>query len=373
MTTQTNARVLFHAISGAGAGHVARLSVIDCALSRTRSDIERLAFSFAATSHAASFIFSSFECPVTVARDHYDRTDVARSARVFNAFVRTKAAFVPNVIVCDTYWPRPTMRRFRDSGVGTVLVLRSVVADRMLHRLAWAREDFDRIILPHDWDEMQFLYNGRNDVLRSLSKLGSAAFVGPVARVSKTRSRGPARHKRVIFCIGAGGEFSDVRPGFTVGDYIRAYRHAAHLLNRRGVETLFALGTSGRLSDDSVAPSRALRTSFLHEHFGPDTVVVSRGGYNTSWEAVAAGSCLVICGSYVGEEDIAGRAAYLEARRLATRCEISGPAIVDAVIRAINHSRRSRHSVGRNVVNRDVASIARMIASLCQARCRVSP
>jgi len=76
-----------------------------------------------------------------------------------------------------------------------------------------------------------------------------------------------------------------------------------------------------------------LRTTHLYRHFGEGSIVVSRGGYNTCWEAVGASSRLVLCGSHRSEEDVDARCRFLDHERLGRRVTLSARALVDAIER----------------------------------------
>jgi hypothetical protein len=82
------------------------------------------------------------------------------------------------------------------------------------------------------------------------------------------------------------------------------------------------------------------RTRSLYRSFGSETVVVSRGGYNTCWEAVAAGSLFISCGSHQGDENVKARAAFLQHAGLGRTASLSTEALFDAIARP-----RSRREV----------------------------
>jgi hypothetical protein len=65
--------------------------------------------------------------------------------------------------------------------------------------------------------------------------------------------------------------------------------------------------------------------------FGPNTIVVARGGYNTCWEAVAARAGLIIVGDIAhGVEDVATRGRFLEAEGLARAVQTDASEILNA-------------------------------------------
>src|SRR2546425_10303315 len=75
------------------------------------------------------------------------------------------------------------------------------------------------------------------------------------------------------------------------------------------------------------------RTRSLYRRFGPETVIVSRGGYNTCWEAVAAGSLFISCGSHQGDENVKARAAFLQHARLGRKAPLSTKLLFDAIVK----------------------------------------
>ena len=66
--------------------------------------------------------------------------------------------------------------------------------------------------------------------------------------------------------------------------------------------------------------------------FGPGTIVVTRGGYNSCWEAIAAGAGLIIVGEHVvhGVEDVGTRGRFLAAKGVARQVRTDASEILEA-------------------------------------------
>jgi hypothetical protein len=153
--------------------------------------------------------------------------------------------------------------------------------------------------------------------------------IGPVARMAAGGN--PAR--RVIFTLGGGGEYWNLTQAVTVDSFMREFQSAAGILREKfGIEPIFAAGPLLDSTDDSLAPFSVVRSQDLHEMFGPGTVVVTRGGYNTCWEAIAAGAGLIIVGEHLahGVEDVGARGRFLAAEGLARHVRTDATAIVEA-------------------------------------------
>ena len=100
--------------------------------------------------------------------------------------------------------------------------------------------------------------------------------------------------------------------------FIREYRSVATMIRQKfGIETIFAAGPFLDRPDNNLSPLKVIRSQNLHEMFGSDTLVVTRGGYNICWEAVAAGARLIVVGEHSGSEDIGARGRFFEAEGLA--------------------------------------------------------
>src|SRR6185369_4505235 len=119
----------------------------------------------------------------------------------------------------------------------------------------------------------------------------------------------------------------------SVDRFIEEFRTVALALrDRLGLEPVLAAGPFLDRSEESLQPFRLVRSSRLHEMFGPGVLVVARGGYNTTWEAVAAGARLVVVGEHTVTEDIGARGRFLESEGLARRARPEAAAILEACL-----------------------------------------
>jgi hypothetical protein len=313
-------RVLFHAINGAGLGHVVRLSIIAQALNGEAE------IAFFSTCRFANRYWPGRLFGVD---DRIDgRFELAPEQRNLLSFHLALNKFQPDVVVCDTHWPRAALRSLREAGVRTILVLRSLSIEKMEPALRVARLDFSSVLLPHHPAELEVTYASEHELL---GQMMAPPFIciGPVARMAVGGN--PAR--RVIFTLGGGGEYWNLTQAVTVDSFMREFQSAAGILREKfGIEPIFAAGPLLDSTDGSLAPFSVVRSQDLHEMFGPGTVVVTRGGYNTCWEAIAAGAGLIIVGEHLahGVEDVGARGRFLAAEGLARHVRTDATAIVEA-------------------------------------------
>jgi len=307
-------RILFYAINGNGLGHVVRLSVIAEAL-KDHAEVAFYSNSRFADQYWPGKIFA-----VT------DRPNLNPEQRILHGFCLALAKFSPEVVVCDTHWPQQIIRQLRAGGIRTVLVLRTLTMERMERALQNASQDFSSIVIPHHPAELASLYGAAPELLERLTAAPCVP-IGPVART--TAHSGGKRS--VIFTLGGGGEYWNPTQANSVEMFIREYRSVATALRDRfGVESIFAAGPLLDRPDESLLPFKIVRSTNLHEMFGPDTLVVTRGGYNTCWEAVAAGARLVIVGDHSKIEDIGARARFLAAEDLGRHVGADASEILEA-------------------------------------------
>ena len=315
-------RVLFHAINGAGLGHVVRLSIIAQALNGEAE------IAFFSTCRFANRYWPGKLFGVDERID--GRFELAPEQRNLLGFHLALNKFNPDVVVCDTHWPKAVLRSLREAGVRTVLVLRSLSIEKMEPALRVACRDFSSVLLPHHPAELEATYASQPELLGQMMA-PPCICIGPVAR--KAVSGDDAR--RVIFTLGGGGEYWNLTQAVTVDSFMREFRSAAGILREKfGVEPIFAAGPLLEGTDDSLAPFSVVRSQDLHEMFGPGTIVVTRGGYNTCWEAIAAGAGLIIVGEHLahGVEDVGARGRFLAAGGLARHVGTEATAIVDACV-----------------------------------------
>jgi predicted glycosyltransferase len=257
---------------------------------------------------------------------------MAERARLIDrGFGRALDAFHPDTVVCDTYWPHYPMAMLRTTGVRTILLMRLMNGRIMPGRIRTALEAFDTVLIPHHPVEVSWTYRESPRSIRDLSS-EAIGFVGPIARRGRPASGSGA--ERVIFTVGGGGEWPGASRKNRVPTYLETFHEAAGLLIRRGnPKPVLAVGplfdVDRRYSEHFIL----LRTKHLYRRFRKGSIVVSRGGYNTCWEAVAASSRLVLCGSHQSEEDVDARSRFLDHERLGRKVKLSAKALVEAIER----------------------------------------
>jgi hypothetical protein len=333
-------RVLFHAINGAGLGHVVRLSIIAKALNGGAE------IAFFSTCRFADHFWPGRLFGVDERID--GRFELAPEQRNLLGFHLALNKFKPDVVVCDTHWPKAVLRSLREAGVRTVLVLRSLSIAKMEPALRVACRDFSSVLLPHHPAELEATYASESGLLGQMLA-APCICIGPVARTAATGNAA----RRVIFTLGGGGEYWNLTQAVTVDSFMREFRSAAAILRETfGIEPIFAAGPLLDSTDDGLAPFSVIRSQDLHEMFGPGTVVVTRGGYNTCWETIAAGGGLVIVGEHLahGVEDVGARGRFLAAEGLARHVATDATAIVEACMAlmarpAATHDHYLRRSV----------------------------
>lgn len=351
------ARVLFYAINGIGLGHVVRLAQIASEL------VDQAHIACYSNSPAAAEYW-----PGDVYRVDDDRSlpPTSRAARVLRGFYAALARFEPDIVVCDTHWPRPLVRHLHERGTRTVLVLRTLETETMARAVTAARGEFSRVLLPHHPAELLWLYHDRPDLLASLS---TAPFVsiGPVARSSVRRSD----QARVIVTVGGGGEFHRHDPNNSVEAYLEASVSAAKELHLRlGLEPILV---TGPLIDGQLIRScglKPVRTNKLHDLFGPKAVVIARGGYNTAWEAIAARAKLVLVGSHKAAEDVGARSRFLEEEGVARHVAPKRSEIVAAGLSLLDEASRGYESYLYETVNSGLTMAANEILGAAYLRDR---
>jgi hypothetical protein len=313
-------RVLFHAINGSGLGHVVRLSVIAQTL-QTRADIAFFSTCAFANRYWTGKIF-------TVDDRLDDRFELNPEQRDLLGFHLALNKFSPDVVVFDTHWPQSVMGQLREKGIRTVLVLRSQTKEKMEPALRLAIRDFASVLIPHYPVELESTYGAASELV-GLMTTAPCVCIGPVARTTA-----PRHDKRsLIFTLGGGGEYWNATQALSVDRFIEEYRCVAMVLAEKfSIESIFAAGPLLNRADDKLSPFKVVRSHNLHEMFGPRTIVVTRGGYNTCWEAVAAGAGLIVVSEGIdqGVEDVATRGHFLAAERLAKHVRIDASEILNA-------------------------------------------
>jgi hypothetical protein len=296
------------------------MSILAKSVGERWPDVPR--FFYSNSSQATSF----FDCPGIQVPDQLSDPLSRRIGRIFVGFGSALAESRPTTVVCDTHWPRPFIGRLREQGLHTVLVLRALSKHAMLDALAEARRDFSAIIIPHSCEELAYLY-GTSLIWEELTR-SDVTIIGPIARVAKP----PCLEPKVIFTLGGGGEYCEVEPRNSRAVFLEAFSQAVVRLRKAKCNVLLAAGPLLPETEIKAWPCPVIRTRNLHEHFGPETLVVGRPGYNTCWEAIAAGSRLILCGDHITLEDTRSRAQYFVWRQYGESVATNGSAIANAVL-----------------------------------------
>jgi hypothetical protein len=324
-------RLLFFAVNKVGLGHAVRLSIIQKRLLRER----RADCHFFTDSDHVSDLFN---CTGVEARIP-DRASLAERGRLIEqGFDRAIHRLRPDAVICDTYWPHHAISRLRGTRVRTLLLMRLMNAMIMPARVRTALESFDTVLIPHHPSEIAWTFRPNAKAIRALSAQ-PVGFVGPIARRGKPARSTPP----VIFTVGGGGEWPGAGRLNRIPAYLDTYFEAAGRLIKHGrPRPILAVGPLFDVKDKFAKRFTLLRTTNLYRHFGEGTVVVSRGGYNTCWEAVAAGSRLVLCGSHQSEEDVDARGRFLDKERVGRKVPLSARELVEAIERP--WSRAEKHA-----------------------------
>jgi hypothetical protein len=326
-TTVRARRILFHAINGNGLGHVVRLSLI----ARTLQIHAEVAF-FSTCPFANRY----WPGMMFAVHDRLDeRFELSSEQRSLLGLHLALNKFMPDVVVFDTHWPPSIVPELREKGIRTVLVLRTLAVERMEAVVRLAIRDFSSVIIPHHPVELDSIYGAAPELL-GLMTLTPCVCVGPIARTAV-----PSHDTRnVIFTLGGGGGNWQWGQARSVERFIGEFRSAATTLAENfGIEPIFAAGPLLDRSEGSLSSFRIVRSHNLHEMFGPGVIVVTRGGYNTCWEAIAAGAGLIIVGEYTayGVEDVGARGRFLAAQGLAKQVRTDAAEILKACTDLIAH------------------------------------
>jgi hypothetical protein len=312
-------RVLFHAINGRGVGHVVRLSVI-------ATGIRDAAETGLYASGAAAERF--WPGPVLRESERLDaRFELGEEQRKLLGLHLAVNRFAPDVVVFDTHWPGTVAARLAERGIRGVLVLRAQ-ADTMEPDLRRAVRDFETVLIPHHPAELEWIYRDRPDLLERLAA-PPCLLIGPVARTAAA----PATGRGIIFTVGGGGEYYYRTEATSIDRFLAIYRAVAVALrDRLGIEPMLAHGPLLDRPVHELWPFRVVRSDRLHEMFGPGMCVVTRGGYNATWEAVAAGAPLVVVGEHNIAEDIGARGRFLQSEGLARQVPLEAAPLLEACL-----------------------------------------
>ncbi|MBX3730653.1 MAG: hypothetical protein KF858_15865 [Candidatus Sumerlaeia bacterium] len=345
--------VLLYVINGHGLGHLAKTSLVLGAL-RERLDVAPHVFSNSPV--ATRFL----DCPGTIVDLPLSLPYREQAARFERGFAEALECHRPRLVLCDTHWLTPCIQQARAAGARTALTLRVMNPSYMQHALDRAANDFDAVFLPHSEDEIAFRFADAPEGLDAIRR-ARVRTVGPIARHAPGDDA-----PRVLFTLGGGGEYPHVRTTNTVASFLDAFAAATARLRieRPDVPIRFA---AGPLMEDSALaawPGAVLRTLELHRHYGRGTVVVTRPGYNSCWEAVAAGARLVLVGDYKGFEDTQATRDYLSSRGLARCPATDGDALATAILEALD---APSHPAAAAAVNAGLAEMATMLVGILQS------
>jgi hypothetical protein len=337
-------RVLFHAINKVGLGHVIRLS----GLQRT---IQSQGLAECRYFTSSAHVQGLFTCPGSLVEEDPDASVEPMTVAILEGLWRAVVRYDPDVVVCDTYWPRRIVAQIRARGIRTVLVQRMMRAAVMREAMREASAAFDAVLVPHHPHEVSWTYRDHPGLIRYLESL-PVGFIGPLARTAPV----PANSPQVIFTLGGGGEWPRASDANRINTYLRAFLEAGRLMERHGLpKPLFAAGPLMRSDVTAFGKLFTLiDTNALFEYFGPGGVVVSRGGYNTSWEAIAATSRLVLCGTHSVGEDIKGRCAFFSHEGLGRAVPAIGGRLFEAIVAPATRRERDAPRRWSRVVNAGV-------------------
>lgn len=321
-------RLLFFAVNKVGLGHAVRLSILQKRLQREHQVNCHL---FTDSDHVSGL----FSCPGSEARIPSGASMPQRARLIDRGFNQALDRFQPDTIICDTYWPQYPMECLRHTGVRSILLMRLMNATIMPGRVRTALEAFDTVLIPHHPAEIAWTYEREPKAVRYLSSQ-AIGFVGPIARRQATvaPTSSSVSPEAVIFTVGGGGEWPGAGHANRIPTYLKTFFEAAGRLIKRGhPKPVLAVGPLFDVGNKYSKRFTLLRTTHLYRHFGEGSVVVSRGGYNTCWEAVAASSRLVLCGSHRSEEDVDARCRFFDHERLGRRVRLSARDLVEAIER----------------------------------------
>jgi hypothetical protein len=268
-----------------------------------------------------------FSCPGLFAPDDPTRDRQWRVDRQLNSFLLAVLRFKPNIVVCDTHWPRPLVGQLRSQGIRTVIILRSLRADLMLQEIEHAKRDFDAIIVPHHPLELSYLLR-RHTGAWHVFEHSRVAVVGPIARTC----REPSSATEIIFTLGGGGEC--LGTDSSAIELMKTFNATCKLLISRGKNCILAAGPFLESTLIKTWPGEVRKDLNLVRSLTECSIVVGRPGYNTCWEAVAAGSHLLLVGSHRIIEDTDARAEFMAQQGLAVRVPQDATVLAKAVLQA---------------------------------------
>ena len=349
-------RIAFHAINGIGLGHLVRTMSIAAELPALVPGVQMLVLTNARDPSllvAAGLDF--VQLPPRLDEPHADprRVHTALPGPLEDAaLVAALAAFAPDLVVFDTHAPMRVVRRIAALGARSVLVLRELRPEALRAFVAsGAARAFDRIVVPHDPDEVDLAaldelpVTVSGPVVRAMPRAADAVTPrasGAVSTTAAVASGGPL----VVAIAGGGGQPVDARR------YLRAVADA-HLLARARIPALETVLVTGPYGEAPAALEGFAGLTVIGSV--PDlpallaraALVISQAGYNAVAEIRALEKPVILVPGYRKAEDQRTRALRLvragaaviarpAARELADRIEalVLAPGALAAMTRA---------------------------------------
>ena len=340
-------RILYHAINGAGLGHLMRLSAIATAVRAQAPHVHQLI----ATNASYSAHFKRLDVPVMVLPDRSgpptepDKRVRSVSGRFAgNLLNHVVDEYDPRLVVFDTHIPIRMAHKVRDEGRMSALVFRACREEFLQRYLARdVFSQFDLILVPHTREEF-FDALSRPSVAQ-LRRLHNLQFVGPVVFPADTSTAAQREvcHRHhiasdatlIVVSAGGGGIARLTRRMF------EAVCAAAGRL-RAPWPRLHVLCVGGPYSDPMTLPegcSYVQEESALQALLCRADLLVARPSYNTVHEALKCGTRAILVPATSGKtEDLEARVAFLERRNRVRRLTLT--ASVDEYAACIDQALR---------------------------------
>lgn len=342
-------RIVFHAINGVGLGHLVRTVSIAAELPALVPGVQLLVLTNARDPSllvAAGLDF--IQLPPRLHEPHADplRVHAALPEPLEEAaLVAALTAFAPDLVVFDTHAPMRVVRHVAELGARAVLVLRELRPEALGALVAsGALLAFDRIVVPHDPDEVELAAFGELPV--TLSGPVVRAIVRSAEPSGTAWSAAPIAVPLVVAIAGGGGQPVDARR------YLRAVADA-HLLARARIpalETILVTGPYGAAPahlEGYTGLTTVASTPDLPSLLARASLVISQAGYNAIAEIRTLEKPAILVPAYRKAEDQRARARRLvragaatiarpRARDLADRIEalVLAPGALAAMSRA---------------------------------------
>jgi len=191
-------KIMFHCINGTGIGHITRAvslsKIIIKKYPKSKILIESNGrYKPKINDKRVRFYFLKYTNIDTHKNPHLKKHQDKEVGRVIKRFN-------PSVIVFDNQIPRFIFgKEYRY--IKKVLVIRSLNEKFLLEIIDYYKELLDYIIIPHSFEELQFLYSKKTNAL--LKEIKNILIVGPIVRNEKINLK-KARYD-IIATLGGGG------------------------------------------------------------------------------------------------------------------------------------------------------------------------